>query len=84
MSTSAGTTSPEYHDVVVVGGGIGGLYTAKRLRESGINDVLVLESRQWLGGRVQTRRDKDDRPIFNDFAWRVGEEKVPERAADHG
>ena len=40
-------------DVVVVGGGIGGLYTAKRLAGEGLN-VRLYELTGRLGGRIET------------------------------
>lgn len=65
-------SSVKKHAVVVVGGGVSGLYTAAKLVKGGVNDVKVYESRPMLGGRVRTTRDKDGKPLFNDFAWRVG------------
>jgi monoamine oxidase len=60
-------------EVVVVGGGVSGLFTANRLMKAGIKDVVVLEGRAFVGGRIGTTRDDDDNPLFNNFAWRVGE-----------
>jgi monoamine oxidase len=60
-------------EVVVVGGGVGGLFTANRLMKAGIKDVVVLEGRAFVGGRISTTRDEDENPLFNNFAWRVGE-----------
>ena len=67
------TTSAEYHEVIIVGGGTSGLITAKRLIEAGITDVVVLESRGFVGGRIVTTRNADKKPMYNNFAWRVSE-----------
>lgn len=40
--------------VVIVGAGLAGLAAAQRLYESGIRDVMVLDSQNRIGGRVQT------------------------------
>ena len=69
---AAGNMS-KYHEVIIVGGGMGGLYTASKLIAAGINDIVILESRGSLGGRVSTTYDADGNPMFNNFAWRVGE-----------
>lgn len=42
--------------VVVVGGGVSGLTAAKTLIDNGVNDVLILEAQDRLGGRVHTYR----------------------------
>ena len=67
--------SVEHHEVIIVGGGTSGLYTAHKLINSGgIDDVIVLESRGFVGGRIVTTRDNDNKkPLFNNFAWRVSE-----------
>jgi NAD(P)-binding Rossmann-like domain len=80
--------SPVVHnyEVVVVGGGMGGLYTAHQLLNKynfKQEEIVVLESRRWVGGRlITTHHEKsnnaDDKqqepePMFNDFAWRIGE-----------
>ena len=46
-------THPDSVDVIVVGAGIGGLHTARRLHEAG-RSVAVLERRTRLGGRLRT------------------------------
>ncbi|MEU4233246.1 FAD-dependent oxidoreductase [Nonomuraea sp. NPDC026600] len=43
---------PGHASVVVVGAGLSGLVAATELRAAGIEDVLVLESRDRIGGRV--------------------------------
>ncbi|XP_063609913.1 peroxisomal N(1)-acetyl-spermine/spermidine oxidase-like [Penaeus indicus] len=42
--------------VVVVGGGVSGLTAAKTLIDNGVDDVLILEAQDRLGGRVHTYR----------------------------
>mgnify|MGYP006275669317 FL=1 len=42
------------NDIVVAGGGLAGLVTARRLAEAG-HDVRLFEEREELGGRVRTR-----------------------------
>lgn len=42
------------YDVLVVGGGIGGLYTAWRLMKNTNLTVCVLEASQRFGGRFHT------------------------------
>ena len=44
-------------DVVVIGAGAAGLSAARALHESGV-DVLVLEARERVGGRIYTHRDR--------------------------
>lgn len=43
------------HDVLVVGAGLAGLACAKRLRQAGV-DVVVLEASDGVGGRVRSDR----------------------------
>ena len=41
------------YDIIIVGGGISGLFLAYKLLDTGLN-ILVLESSNRLGGRIQT------------------------------
>ena len=47
--------SRKIHDAAVIGSGISGLAAARRLREAGL-DVMVVEKSRGLGGRAATRR----------------------------
>src|SRR5207245_5133282 len=42
-------------DVVVVGGGLAGLTTARRLVQHGVSSVIVLAARNRVGGRTCTK-----------------------------
>ena len=41
------------YDIIIVGGGISGLFLAYKLVDTGLN-ILVLESSNRFGGRIQT------------------------------
>lgn len=45
------------YDVVIVGGGIGGLATLDQLVKNGVKNVLVLEGADRVGGRMWTQSD---------------------------
>uniref|UniRef100_H3D1Y3 Amine oxidase n=1 Tax=Tetraodon nigroviridis TaxID=99883 RepID=H3D1Y3_TETNG len=51
------TAPSDTYDVIVVGGGISGLSTAKLLKANGLNPV-VLEARNRVGGRTYTVQNK--------------------------
>ncbi|GAA0196039.1 NAD(P)/FAD-dependent oxidoreductase [Glutamicibacter creatinolyticus] len=55
------TTKAEY-DVIIVGAGMAGLGAARKLADQGL-DILLLEARDRLGGRVLTDRTLARRPI---------------------
>ena len=51
-------------DIIIVGGGIAGLYTAYKLSTQTERKIILLENNAELGGRVQTQYDKDDNVLF--------------------
>ena len=61
-STRAGT-------VAVVGAGIAGLATAAELRAMGFEDVMVLEARDRIGGRIWTASIGDGVPVDLGASW---------------
>ena len=44
----------ENYEVVIIGGGISGLYCAKKLRDNGVDGIVVLEKSDRWGGRLNT------------------------------
>lgn len=57
-----------------MGGGLGGLYCARGLvRLPSVQSVEVLEAREDVGGRMRTKYSGDDRPLYEEGAWRIPE-----------
>lgn len=56
LVTISGQVGPSRSDptVVVVGGGIAGVSAARHLINSGVRQVLILEAKNRLGGRINT------------------------------
>merc|ERR1712168_1291388 len=48
-------SSERHYTVIIVGGGISGLNAARHLTANGIKDIILLEARNRLGGRMYTR-----------------------------
>lgn len=63
--------------VVIVGAGVGGLAAATELRAGGFDDVVVLEARDRIGGRVWTDTIGDDIPIDLGASWIQGADGNP-------
>ena len=58
---SFATSLSSHYDVMVIGAGLAGLYTAMLLEDVGLR-VIVLEGRQRAGGRVKTLMNVPGRP----------------------
>ena len=43
-------------DYIIVGAGMGGLYSAQLLAQNGVTNFLILEAQEGVGGRVETVR----------------------------
>ncbi len=56
--------------VIIVGGGIAGLYLANCLRKKKVH-VILLEKNQRFGGRIHTIYDKSGKTLYESGPWRV-------------
>ena len=63
--------------VVIVGAGVAGLAAARELRASGFDDVVILEARDRIGGRVWTDTIGDGIPIDLGASWIQGVDGNP-------
>jgi monoamine oxidase len=63
-------------EVVIVGGGAAGIAAGRRLREAGV-DCLLLEARTRLGGRAYTVRAGSDFPIDLGCGWLHSADRNP-------
>ena len=71
----------EFKDVVVVGGGAAGLECANKLYSSGVQNLVVLEAQDYLGGRIKTlfTDDQETYPLEMGATWIHGHSKVIEQ-----
>ena len=53
--TTAWIHRPNHHKVVILGGGVAGVIAARTLHSQGIEDFLIVEARNELGGRMMTK-----------------------------
>ena len=60
--------APQNTSVAIVGGGVSGLYAAYLLEQRGLTDVLLLEVREALGGRILSVPVPEPEPS-DDSAW---------------
>jgi len=52
---AASTQGPNHHQVLILGGGVAGVIAARTLHSQGIEDFVIVEARDELGGRMMTR-----------------------------
>ncbi|XP_063615667.1 uncharacterized protein LOC134788776, partial [Penaeus indicus] len=62
--------------VVIIGGGVSGLTAAKTLLENNVKNLLILEAKERLGGRVFTVREGDI-VVEAGAEWIHGDERNP-------
>lgn len=48
--------TPNHRSVLILGGGVAGIIAARTLHEQGIDDFLIVEARNELGGRLRSKR----------------------------
>ncbi|XP_067949636.1 uncharacterized protein [Watersipora subatra] len=66
------------HKVAIVGAGIAGCAAAKTLIDNGIEDIIILEATERIGGRVKTvRAEKGGHPIDLGARWLHGQDGNP-------
>jgi monoamine oxidase len=65
----------EVNDVIIIGAGIAGLSAATELKSHGY-DVIILEAKPWVGGRVHTYRSSDG-ALDLGASWICGTEGNP-------
>ena len=61
-------TNGRHKDVIILGGGIAGLSAAVHLLDHGVRDILVLEARDRIGGRVHVV-EHNGKPLHLGAHW---------------
>lgn len=54
LLSNAATAAPNGPRVIILGGGVSGVIAARTLHQSGINNFVIVEARDELGGRMMT------------------------------
>ena len=70
-------SGPRNQNVVIVGAGVAGLAAARELRANGFDDVVILEARDRIGGRVWTDTIGHGFPIDLGASWIQGVDGNP-------
>jgi len=81
--TRAASGTKHSAEVLILGAGISGLYSARLLQDAGI-DALVLEGSARVGGRCWTSRDVPGRPEFGAVQIRHGYARVRDQVRQLG
>ena len=63
--------------VVILGAGIAGLNAARTLCQHGVHDILVIEAKQAIGGRISTIRAPNDVTLELGAGWLHGTDGNP-------
>lgn len=63
--------------VLIIGAGMAGLSAARVLQDSGLYDVMILEARDRIGGRLQTTTNSRGERLELGAAWIHGEDGNP-------
>lgn len=53
-STIPRSSPSKHHKVLILGGGVTGVLAARTLHNAGIDDYLIIEAREELGGRLKS------------------------------
>lgn len=48
------SANPDHHQVLVLGGGVAGIIAARSLHTKGVDDFVIIEGRDELGGRMRS------------------------------
>lgn len=48
-----------HYKIAIIGGGLSGLTTAYKLTQAGVDDYVIIEGRDRLGGRINTQKEID-------------------------
>lgn len=54
-STPLAVSGSKHHKVLILGGGVAGVIAARTLHQNGIDDFLIVEARDQLGGRMMSQ-----------------------------
>ena len=53
-TTPSAVSGPQHHKVLILGGGVAGVIAARTLYQNGIDDFLIVDAQDELGGRMMS------------------------------